>query len=77
VIWQTIPVGDPPKNYVTQGPLTVWKEIVLEGQASSSGPNTPDLKGKVTAFNRTNVRIYSVDKCIHRPHSSHYYYNSP
>jgi glucose dehydrogenase len=54
VIWQTIPVGDPNKNYITQGPPTVWKDIVLVGQASSSGPETPDLKGKVTAFNRTN-----------------------
>jgi outer membrane protein assembly factor BamB len=26
---QTIPVGYPPKNYVTQGPPTVWKDIVL------------------------------------------------
>ncbi|MFL6497059.1 MAG: hypothetical protein ACJ703_11625, partial [Nitrososphaera sp.] len=54
VIWNTIPVGDPNKNYRTQGPVTVWKDIVLVGQASSSGPETPDLKGKVTAFNRTN-----------------------
>ena len=52
MIWQTIPVGDPNKNYRTQGPPTVWKDIVIIGQASSSGP--PDLQGKVTAFNRTN-----------------------
>jgi outer membrane protein assembly factor BamB len=25
VIWQSVPVGDPNKNYVTQGPPTVWK----------------------------------------------------
>ena len=54
VIWQTIPAGDPNKNYITQGPPTVWKNIALIGLASSSGPITPDLKGKVTAFNRTN-----------------------
>jgi hypothetical protein len=46
--------GDPNKNYITQGPPTVWKNIALIGQASSSGSITPDLKGKVTAFNRTN-----------------------
>ena len=44
MIWQTIPVGDPNKNYRTQGPPTVWKDIVIIGQASSSGP--PDLKEK-------------------------------
>jgi len=54
IIWQTVPVGDPNKNYMTQGPPTVWKDVVIIGQASSSGPETPDLKGKVTAFNRTN-----------------------
>ncbi len=52
LIWQSIPVGDPNRNYRTQGPPTVWKDIVLIGQASSSGP--PDLKGKIVAFNRTN-----------------------
>jgi outer membrane protein assembly factor BamB len=46
--------GDPNKNYIKQGPPTVWKNIALIGQASSSGPIIPDLKGKVTAFNRTN-----------------------
>lgn len=54
VIWQTIPAGDPNKNYITQGPPTVWKNIALIGHATSSGPINPDLKGKVTAFNRTN-----------------------
>jgi alcohol dehydrogenase (cytochrome c) len=54
VIWQSVPVGDPNKNCVTQGPPTVWKDVVIEGQATSSGPDTPDLKGKVTVFNRTN-----------------------
>ena len=43
---------DPNRNYITQGPPTVWKDIVLVGHASSSGP--PDIKGKVIAFNRTN-----------------------
>jgi len=52
LIWQSIPVGDPNRNYRTQGPPTVWKDIVLIGQASSSGP--PDLQGKIVAFNRTN-----------------------
>lgn len=46
--------GDPNKNYITQGPPTVWKNIALIGHATSSGPINPDLKGKVTAFNRTN-----------------------
>ena len=54
MIWQTIPAGDPNKNYITQGPPTVWKNIALIGHATSSGPINPDLKGKVTAFNRTN-----------------------
>ena len=27
MIWQTIPVGDPNRNYITQGPPTVWKDI--------------------------------------------------
>ena len=33
MIWQTIPVDDPNRNYITQGPPTVWKDIVLIGQA--------------------------------------------
>lgn len=31
VIWQTILAGDPNKNYITQGPPTVWKNIALIG----------------------------------------------
>jgi outer membrane protein assembly factor BamB len=30
VIWQSVPVGDPNKNCVTQGPPTVWKDVVIE-----------------------------------------------
>ena len=54
MILQTVPVGDPNRNYITQGPPTVWKDIVLVGHTTSAGPETPDLKGKVVAFNRTN-----------------------
>jgi len=68
VIWQTIPAGDPNKNYITQGPPTVWKNIALIGHATSSGPINPDLKGKVTAFNRTNgEKLWSSTNTVGPP----------
>jgi alcohol dehydrogenase (cytochrome c) len=54
LIWQSIPVGDPKIGYGTVAAPTVWKDIVIEGQALGDNPPFPAVLGKLTAFNRTN-----------------------
>lgn len=54
LIWQSVPVGDPKSGYGTVAAPTVWKDIVIEGQALGDNPPFPSVKGKLTAFNRTN-----------------------
>ena len=54
LIWQTVPVGDPKIGYGTAAAPTVWKDIVIAGQALGDNPPFPGVPGKLTAFNRTN-----------------------
>jgi alcohol dehydrogenase (cytochrome c) len=54
LIWQSIPVGDPKMGYGTVAAPTVWKDIVIVGQALGDNPPFPAVQGKLTAFNRTN-----------------------
>lgn len=57
LIWESLPI-DLPGGYSTPAPPTVWKDIVIEGNAFG---DTPGIKGKVTAFNRTNgEKIWSI-----------------
>jgi alcohol dehydrogenase (cytochrome c) len=54
LLWQSTPVGDPTKGYRAPGPPTVWKDIVIEGNALGDNPPFPAVHGVLTAFNRTN-----------------------
>jgi glucose dehydrogenase/plastocyanin len=54
LLWQSVPIGDPTKGYRAPGPPTVWKDIVIEGNALGDNPPFPALHGVLTAFNRTN-----------------------
>jgi outer membrane protein assembly factor BamB len=54
LIWQSVPVGDPKMGYGTVAALTVWKDVVIVGQALGDNPPFPAVQGKLTAFNRTN-----------------------
>lgn len=38
LIWQSIPVGDPKMGYGTVAAPTVWKDVVIVGQALGDNP---------------------------------------
>jgi glucose dehydrogenase len=54
LIWQSIPVGVPKMGYATVAAPTVWKDVVIVGQALGDNPPFPEVQGKLTPFNRTN-----------------------
>ncbi|HZA08157.1 MAG TPA: multicopper oxidase domain-containing protein, partial [Nitrososphaeraceae archaeon] len=65
LLWQSVPVGDPTKGYRAPGPPTVWKDIVIEGNALGDNPPFPALHGVITAFNRTNgEKIWNLTTTI-------------
>ena len=64
LIWQSTPVGPPNGGYSTPGPPTVWKDIVIVGQAFGD-IDFPPVQGKITAFNRTNgEKVWSTNTTV-------------